>query len=1062
MIKTLLQHCQDNLLHARSRRREHSTSFVGVAIIPLLKHMLLRGRSSSALASSQTAAVPPASAHRTRAGARLQLAWPDLLALLFLGAVTLVFYRQTLFSNLIIVDYDVFTYFYPQEQYAASRLLRGELPLWNPYLFTGAPFLANIQTGVFYPFNLLFLILSVPRAYVYSAAIHIYLAGAFVYAFARRTLGLGVLGAVVVGLAFAFGGFVTSLVTHLNQLQAAAWLPLLFLLLSEAYQRQKPGWGFLGGVVFCLQILAGHTQVLYLTAVGITLYFAGDALVLLWEGALFRRQAPGTFLSRLWDALRDVWSQRAGGIAPLATALALGLGLAAVQLLPTFELASLSIRAGGLTYDEASSFSFPPWMLARGLFPLYLDPPPFSEWQAYVGVTSLVLAAVALSTRVRHRQTFLFVGLALTALLLAFGQFDPLYPRFYRLIPGLKLFRVPARWLLLYSLALASLAGLGLESLSRSGPRWGRLGVLLGVLVGPLMAYALARTPYPLELPSPGTVLLWGAFGVIALGLVAAASPPPSPRSSPTRSRPFWDRPRVRSAHAAAAYAPTLLVALLAGELIWASHAQVINRPNLPEAYSSLRSSVAHLLTDGSLFRTLALSDNSYDPGDLPQMRSYLDGVLSPQQVLDFVTYTKHKETLTPNLPLRYGIASLDGYDGGLLPLRDYVELKALLVPEEAPADGRLREQLRLVPDLKLLSWLNVKYLLMDRVHDVWVDGVYYDLGLRQRLKAGPDHALVLSRMPRFATTAVGVISHLTDAAAVPNGAIVATLQVTATDGQTYALPLRAGQDTAEARYDRTAAQAPVAHAKARTAAPWADEPGAWSYYTLLRLPQPIYPRRLTLVSSLSSAHFEVQGISLVDERLGQSQPLPLSDSLQLVHVGDVKIYENLAVLPRAILVGSVRLADSPSACLAALKEPTFQPSQEAVVIGSDWPGSTLPPQGANPGQVTIDQYQPERVLLHAELEQPAVLILTDAYYPGWRAKVDGKDTPLFRADYLFRGLMLDPGEHEVELTYEPLSFRLGLAISLVSLLASGAFAVWLCFGRWRCIMHKVAERGAI
>src|SRR3990172_5452615 len=161
-----------------------------------------------------------------------------LIALLFL--LVLLFYRKTAFTNLILVDYDLLTYFYPYKEAAALAFREGRLPLWNPYLFTGVPFLANPQTALFYPLNLPGYLLSAPLAVKYSVIFHVFLAGAFMYAFARSSLALGRPGALVAAFTFMFGGFLTQQVGHINQLNAAVWLPLLLLLFDLARQRPQP------------------------------------------------------------------------------------------------------------------------------------------------------------------------------------------------------------------------------------------------------------------------------------------------------------------------------------------------------------------------------------------------------------------------------------------------------------------------------------------------------------------------------------------------------------------------------------------------------------------------------------------------------------------------------------------------------------------------------------------------------------------------------------------------------------------------------------------------------
>ncbi|NIO71325.1 MAG: hypothetical protein GTN71_20395, partial [Anaerolineae bacterium] len=125
-----------------------------------------------------------------------------------------------------------------------------------------------------------------------------------------------------------------------------------------------------------------------------------------------------------------------------------------------------------------------------------------------------------------------------------------------------------------------------------------------------------------------------------------------------------------------------------------------------------------------SLYRFISMSGIVYDPGDLKEIQQIFEGQLPPQAIYDYVVAAKRKEILAPNLPLLYKIASVDGYDGGLLPLKRYITLLRLFLPEEdILPDGRLREQLKQVPEGRLLSLLNVKYVLTDKVFDVWIDG---------------------------------------------------------------------------------------------------------------------------------------------------------------------------------------------------------------------------------------------------------------------------------------------------------------------------------------------------
>jgi membrane protein YfhO len=163
-------------------------------------------------------------------------------------------------------------------------------------------------------------------------------------------------------------------------------------------------------------------------------------------------------------------------------------------------------------------------------------------------------------------------------------------------------------------------------------------------------------------------------------------------------------------------------------------------------------------------------------------------------------------------------------------------------------------------------------------------------------------------------------------------------------------------------------------------------------------------------------------------------------EGLRLRYDDEVRIYERARALPRAFVVWRFRRFEGGPAVLAALRSAEFRPAEEALLEAD--PG--LPrTDAAGQAQVTIVSHEPERVVVRAALSDPGLLVLADSYYPGWEARVDGRERPVLVADYVLRAVALERGDHQVEFVFRPRSFRRGRALSVISLLGlcAGALA---------------------
>ncbi|UCC67828.1 MAG: YfhO family protein [Armatimonadota bacterium] len=361
----------------------------------------------------------------------------------------------------------------PWRIYAVESLRAGFIPLWNPYAFCGTPFLANLQSTVLYPPNLLFLLTGARHGFGVSAILHLALGGLSMYAF-LRTLGLrrgaGLLGALVL----MFNGFtVTWLEYPTLSLWVFMWLPAILLCYERALREPRSLWTVGCALALGMQFLGGHLQVSAYVVMAFLLY-----VVVRIIGGVARERG------------------RAGAAALAVIPLVLGLALAACQILPTLELAQHSGRVSHGA-GAAVGTAFPLSRSILYLMPNFFGNPlhynywgnyepyqalNFFETACYVGILPLLLAAWALR-HWRKPEVWFFGGLTLFAVLAAIGS--PLYLLVYYVVPGFRELAGLARVLCLACFGLAGLAAFGLDDLlRRESPSSARCPIVCAFVFG--------------------------------------------------------------------------------------------------------------------------------------------------------------------------------------------------------------------------------------------------------------------------------------------------------------------------------------------------------------------------------------------------------------------------------------------------------------------------------------------------------------------------------------------------------------------------------------------------
>jgi membrane protein YfhO len=389
----------------------------------------------------------------------------------------------------------------PQRQIAAEIWRSGEVPLWDRYAFGGQPLLAAGQAGVLYPLNALYLFLNPHTALSVSNMLHLALAGTFLYLFLYQ-LWRRALPAWLGGVIYMTSGFLTGHVVHTQMLNAATWVPLLLFFLERLRQEQRVRDAVGLALTGTLLVLAGHPQIVYYAGLLCSAY-----IVFL---SLGDREGRKPFLSRIIGAL-------------LVAAL-----LSAIQLLPTCGLLQRASRHA-LSFEL---FAFLPmtlkWLGAvvvpfrnAGAAAARQGDDLVWELAGYAGIVALFLAGTAAAGyRGRDRHVAFFAALGLAGLGVALGDLTHASALLYRL-PLANLFRIPARFVFFFDLALAVLAARALCQVIESSEvspeggggtgacpprrlgaaRWGDSRIWLGVGCSLLLAIGLDALRHTSQCP---------------------------------------------------------------------------------------------------------------------------------------------------------------------------------------------------------------------------------------------------------------------------------------------------------------------------------------------------------------------------------------------------------------------------------------------------------------------------------------------------------------------------------------------------------------------------------
>jgi hypothetical protein len=878
--------------------------------------------------------------------------------------------------------FDSMLEFEPWLDYSATRLHEGALPLWNPENGLGAPFMANMQSAIFYPANWLYFLLHDRAFLVARVWLNMLVAAVGMYALARNVARVGPAGASVASVMFAFGGFVTSwaMWPHMN---VAVWLPWLWW--ATARLIDAPSFGRLAALTgfVALSVLAGQPEITYYTALATGLF----ALFLVATGGPLRS-------ARILRSL-GWW----------AAAYLTGMLIASIQLLPFLDYLAQSMSLVTRAEQGGHRLWLPLPYLWTAVAPDFLGNPArgtvwspaligYNASNMYTGLLGLMLAPMALMVRAQRRFVVFLWGLVILSLCVVFHA-PVIYDFITNSVPLMRL-APNYRLQLVIHLALALLAAGGVEALVAQLARPRRLMIVLGLTVA-LLAVVGVAVPWLFfsdwfDLPAPtmeavviardalvrAIVVLIGS-GLLLVGIVVLG------------------RRRVR-------WLPGLLALLPLA--LWAdlTQARIDFNPTIaPADYAPPTAATTYLQQHAGLSRVAALGT-----------------------------------TMIPDSNMYYGLTDLRSYDA--MEPQTYRDLTTQIDPELNDLPGGLITLFKVL-NSPVVNLLGVRYVttapgddpnLVPGVHQdsstTPVGEIYGTYRPGQTFVAAADN---LSQIQVLGATYTRILT----------GTLIFHLKLdpnSPTDLVTQDVPLTGLADNTWWKISFP----PLRQSAGRTFYFYLESPGghAGGAATLWYQPDDQYS-----AGTRTEDGKPVAG-DLAFRTFSFTNPdAPHFTRILDGGPSSASVFLNSEALPRVWLAHSAEVVPERADLLSRLADPSL-PFSTTVLLTQPLPSAQpLPvsPFSAQGDTVTITNYAPETVEITTHSTAPGMLVLADQYFPGWGATVDDAPAEIVQVDQALRGVYLPAGDHRVRFAYAPPAFLAGAAISATALFVTGGLLVW-------------------
>jgi hypothetical protein len=921
-----------------------------------------------------------------------------LLVLLVFCIIYTLFFSPILFSKKLLAPGDGIVQSVPA--FYSPRTL------WTPLLLSGFPVAADVTPQTWYPVSVLFsLIPDSWNAFVVSAYV---LASIFSYGYVY-TLTKSRLAAMTSGIIYGMSGFMMAHLGHTSMIHTAAWMPLLIWTLEKLRHKSNFFWLVTGVCAVACSFLAGHPQI-FVYSIGLSTAYA---LILGWLAPIGRRKYYRLYLA----------------------VLLLGLALAAIQLIPTIELANLSKRSS-ITIEEFFTFSLPLYQTIQLIFPYLFGthhpspyslykPPYLGEWNltelvGYIGLLPLMLGAIGLLSNSNKSVKLFWLSVGLFTLLLTLGNATPLGQLMYYL-PAYNKFRAPARHFVEVALAVSVLAGLGIATLQKQVVSNRLLLKTILVSSGVILGSGVGIFWFASQLQTKAI-----KAGVEQLSLLP------------------WLNPAVGL--------PLVIFSLAAATLIYWSKSIQSNFRGL----CILLILVLDLGSFGWFYEWQYISPNKDSITPTVSTQKYKEVLnASQQRMLPIQGALGSVDEIPPNVSRLWGVPNASGY--GPFILSRYSQLLSML--PEGTVSNTLLDGVDQSLDITSTRYVFLPRSVAESV-GITGDSGNSQLGENLNITLGSGcgvqqrNSIKLPVSSQPSANAISIVSSLGCATGISNNAEVLRILVTDTTGKVAAQSLLAGRHTSEWSHSCSDVHPYVQHQQApifesfpvvRESVPTCE---GHTYVSTLALAQLSNIKSVDLQWVGSLGAIKIQKVSLINNKSKQIYPINKISSLQTdktrwSHIEDIEatsVYENLRAMPRAWLVPEVIRA-KPDEILNSIKSSQlpdgsyFEASKVALVEEP----LTFKVKNLDAGNsAKIVKSTNTNIEVKVSSSSPAFLILSDTYYPGWEAKIDDKRTHIFQTNYVLRGVLIPSGTHLVKFEFKSMSFHIGAGISIASLALLG------------------------